>query len=181
MRNTRALRRRERARTAAPSEGKAGGKQQGPRNDGLAETGKPPAPVGLKPVRPHQSIQAPPLARLDEKQRRRLSKSRDAIEARLDLHGFRQRDAYNALRAFVFDAVARGDRHVLIITGKGVRAETSRDFFSEERGVLRRLVPQWLSEPEMRAFVAGYTVSHIRHGGEGALYVKLRRGCVSTK
>lgn len=171
MRNTRALRRRERAQAAGPSaKAEHGQPLLSPRQDAKA-----PVPAAQKPVPPQAAVQSAPIARLDEKQRRRLSKSRDAIDARLDLHGFRQRDAYTALRAFIFSAAARGDRHVLVITGKGVRTETSRDFFVEERGVLRRLVPQWLGEPEMRAFVSGYTASHIRHGGEGALYVKLRR------
>ena len=64
---------------------------------------------------------------------------------------------------------------MLVITGKGVSAERQRDHFMEERGVLRRLVPQWLCEPELRNFVVSYTASHVRHGGDGALYVKLRR------
>jgi DNA-nicking Smr family endonuclease len=36
-------------------------------------------------------------------------------------------------------------------------------------------VPQWLAEPEFRTIVLSYTAASIRHGGEGALYVRLRR------
>ena len=45
-----------------------------------------------------------------------------------------------------------------------------------QRGVLRRSVPQWLSEPELRAVVLSFTTASLRHGGEGALYVQLRKG-----
>jgi DNA-nicking Smr family endonuclease len=44
-----------------------------------------------------------------------------------------------------------------------------------ERGVLRRQVPQWLSQPEFRALVVGFEEAHIGHGGEGALYLRIRR------
>jgi DNA-nicking Smr family endonuclease len=71
----------------------------------------------------------------------------------------------------------RGDRNVLVITGKGTRAEMERmrDFTVEERGVLRRLVPLWLGEPELRGMVISYTTAGPRHGGDGALYVRLRK------
>jgi len=66
---------------------------------------------------------------------------------------------------------------VLVITGKGGRQFDDPDGrrFSEERGVLRRLVPEWLREPALRQMVVSFTESHERHGGEGALYIKLRR------
>ena len=59
---------------------------------------------------------------------------------------------------------------MLVITGKGARVEGER-----ERGVLRRHVPQWLGLPEFRAYVVGFEDAHVAHGGEGALYVRLRR------
>jgi DNA-nicking Smr family endonuclease len=117
----------------------------------------------------------PPLASFEEKDRRRISRNPELIDARLDLHGMRQREAHSALRSFLLNAASRGHKHVLVITGKGVSVERQRDHFMEERGVLRRLVPQWLGEPEMRNLVVSYTASHVRHGGDGALYVKLRR------
>ncbi len=120
---------------------------------------------------------ASPLAAFDERQRRKLAREPHLIDARLDLHGMRKREAHSALRGFLLHSASRRHRHVLIITGKGTRAEIerSRDHFAEERGVLRRLVPQWLSEPEMRGAVLSYTTASVRHGGEGALYVRLRK------
>jgi DNA-nicking Smr family endonuclease len=41
--------------------------------------------------------------------------------------------------------------------------------------VLKRQVPQWLSLPEFRTLVIGFEEAHIAHGGEGALYVRVRR------
>lgn len=64
--------------------------------------------------------------------------------------------------------MARNARLVLVITGKGARGEG-------ERGVLKRQVPHWLALPEFRTLVVGFENAHITHGGEGALYVRLRR------
>ena len=47
--------------------------------------------------------------------------------------------------------------------------------FGSERGVLRRQVPQWLQLPEFRVFVVGMEDAHVAHGGEGALYIRIRR------
>jgi DNA-nicking Smr family endonuclease len=65
-------------------------------------------------------------------------------------------------------ARARDARLVLVITGKGGRS-------AGERGVLKRYVPQWLNLPEFRTLVIGFEEAHIAHGGEGALYVRVRR------
>jgi DNA-nicking Smr family endonuclease len=62
---------------------------------------------------------------------------------------------------------------VLVVTGKG-SGGSARDSMAV-RGVLKRQVPIWLSLPEFRAFIVGFEDAHIGHGGEGALYVRLRR------
>jgi DNA-nicking Smr family endonuclease len=121
---------------------------------------KPPAPA--KPV-------VPPLAPLGRRERAQLSRGRKEIDARLDLHGMTQARAHRALSGFLHRAHGEGLTFVLVITGKGkVGAES-------ERGVLRRQVPEWLSQPEFRAFVVGFEEAHIGHGGAGALYVRIRR------
>jgi len=108
----------------------------------------------------------PPLAPLDRRLRKRVAKGRDAIDGRLDLHGLTQAEAHAALSRFLNAAVAREARLVLIITGKGSR---------DGGGVLRRQVPLWLALPELRALVIGFEPAHAAHGGDGALYVRLRR------
>jgi DNA-nicking Smr family endonuclease len=141
--------------------------------------GSSPRPVAGEPVgklRP-----APELAPFDRKAARRLGRGTAPIEARLDLHGMRQSEAHSALRGFLIGCQSRGLRWVLVITGKGVatRLEAGDEpglvpGHGREIGVLRRSVPRWLAEPEMRAIVVSYETASLRHGGEGALYVHLR-------
>jgi DNA-nicking Smr family endonuclease len=107
-----------------------------------------------------------PPAALDAALHRKLTRGRDAIAARIDLHGMTQDAARAALVAFVSRAIDNGWRAVLVITGKGVSGD----------GVLKRRVPDWLAEPPLRDRVAGVSEAHRRHGGEGALYVALKRG-----
>ncbi len=110
----------------------------------------------------------PALAPLGRRLRARVARGKEAIDARIDLHGLTQAQAHSALLHFLRSASARDKKLVLVITGKGERGEG-------ERGVLKRQVPQWLGLPEFRAFVIGFEDAHIAHGGEGALYVRIRR------
>lgn len=114
----------------------------------------------------------PPLAPIGRRTRQRLARGTQSIEARIDLHGFTQGEAHDALIRFLRDAQASGMKFVLVITGKG---QTRLDS-SGNQGILRREVPRWLKREEFRAYVVGYEPAHIGHGGEGALYVRLRRG-----
>jgi len=124
-----------------------------------------------KPAPPSQPV-PPPLEALGRRMKQRVVRGRDAIDGRLDLHGMTQSEAHPALLRFLRNASAREAKLVLVITGKGFRAEQGGD---RERGVLRRQVPQWLRLPEFRAFVIGFEEAHSAHGGEGALYVRVRR------
>ena len=111
---------------------------------------------------------------LDQRTRTKLSRGGLEVDARLDLHGLTQRAAHLRLGRFLADAQANGARLVLIITGRGRPAEAG-DSHGEARGVLRRAVPDWLQSPEFRPFVAGLDEAGRRHGGAGALYVRIRR------
>ena len=110
----------------------------------------------------------PPPAPLGRRMRTRVARGKETIDGRLDLHGLTQSEAHVALLRFLRTASVRDARLVLVITGKGGRGEG-------ERGVLKRQVPQWLSLPEFRPLVIGFEDAHIGHGGEGALYVRVRR------
>ncbi len=115
------------------------------------------------------------MADFDEKVARRLRRGQEAIDARLDLHGMRQDEAHHALRGFLNGAVGRGYRNVLVITGKGrTAAGEGGPYQTAERGVLKRMVPVWLAAPDLRNVVLSFTAAHDRHGGDGALYVRLR-------
>lgn len=102
---------------------------------------------------------------IEPRRKHRITKERDPIGARIDLHGMDQDRARAALEAFVLRAWDEGARAVLVITGKGTRGD----------GVLRRRAPEWLGGTALRGVVAGISEAHRRHGGEGALYVALKR------
>jgi DNA-nicking Smr family endonuclease len=126
--------------------------------------GKPPAPAPL-----------PPLAPLERRLRTKLKRGREPIEGVIDLHGMRQDEAHGALIGFLERSSARGARLVLIVTGKGGQGSEDAQGAFHERGVLRRNVPHWLRMAELRRLVLGFEEADARHGGSGALYVRLRR------
>jgi DNA-nicking Smr family endonuclease len=128
---------------------------------------KPRGPAASAPVLP--TPPRPQPAPLGRKARRRLARGTDPIDGRLDLHGMTQAQAHDALLGFLRRSSGRGARVVLVITGKGGGAG------SEGRGVLKRQVPMWLRLAEFREFVVGFEAAGIGHGGEGAMYVRLRR------
>lgn len=125
------------------------------------------------PAPPKPPPGPPPLAPLEPKLRRRLSRGADAVDARLDLHGLTQAAAHGRLIAFLRGAQGAGHGLVLVITGKGQGMTVLAG--EGGRGVLRRLVPQWLAAPELRSVVVGFETAGRGHGGEGALYVRVRR------
>jgi len=104
-------------------------------------------------------------AGIDRSTRRRLSQGQLAIEGRLDLHGMTAAQAERHLSGFINNAIAAEKRCVLVITGKG----------ANNRGVLKRLVPMWLTSPPLAAKVLALSQATPSDGGDGALYVMLRR------
>jgi len=127
-----------------------------------------PATIAAAPAKPATS-QIPTFVPLGRRIKQRLARGTDAIDARLDLHGRTQAQAHHALLGFLRSAQAQGAKNVLVITGKGARATDG------ERGVLKRQVPLWLRLPEFRAYVVGFEDAHVGHGGQGALYVRVRK------
>src|ERR1700728_3270716 len=135
----------------------------------------PPRPIARPDV---PSVKkAPPLAPLDRRFKQRVARGREPIDDRIDLHGMTQSQAHAALLRFLRRAQAAGARTVLVVTGKGSGQASDRGAHdaASERGVLRRQVPLWLALPEFRPLVVGFDAAHVGHGGQGALYVRLRR------
>lgn len=137
----------------------------------------PPKPAAIAKPKSHPPV---PLADFDRRKARQIASGRIEVDARIDLHGLYQRDARGSLRAFLFAAHAKGHKTVLVITGKGGGAEEPADGLGalmgeRQRGVIKRNVPHWLEEPDLRAMVLSYTQAGPRHGGSGALYVRLRK------
>jgi DNA-nicking Smr family endonuclease len=124
---------------------------------------RPYAPEAHK-TPPRPAPVTPPLD-IEPGRKRRLTRERDPIDLTLDLHGLDQDRARAVLVSFLKRAQDEGVRAVLVITGKGWLGD----------GVLRRRTPEWLAEPGLRPVVAGVSEAHRRHGGEGALYVALKR------
>jgi DNA-nicking Smr family endonuclease len=107
------------------------------------------------------------LPAIDRRTAERLRRGQIAIEATIDLHGLTQDEAFAAINSFLAESLQAGRRCVLVITGKG----TARD----GGGVLRSAVPRWLTEGIHHEHLIGIAVAFPQHGGEGALYVLLRR------
>jgi len=134
---------------------------------------KPTAKPAVKSARPAKPAALPltPIVPLARRERQKIARGGTPIDARIDLHGMTQGEAHVALAHFLRRAQRDGARFVLVITGKG----GGRNDRAEDRGVLRRQVPLWLGLPEFRGLVVGFEAAHMAHGGEGALYVQLRR------
>ena len=131
-----------------------------------------PAPVAAARTLAPRPLPPPPgLAPIDRRLKQKLARGREAIDRSIDLHGLTQAEAHAALVRFLRIARAEGARLVLVITGKGAR----NDDFTTDRGVLRRQVPLWLRSAELRDTVIGFDWAHAAHGGEGALYVRIRK------
>jgi DNA-nicking Smr family endonuclease len=138
-----------------------------------------PAPSQTRshPVTPRETPRpSPPLAPLGRRLKQRVARGREPIEARLDLHGMTQQEAHAALLHFLHRAQASGAKTALVVTGKGLRRSSGGAEYDARPGVLKRQVPLWLALPEFRPLVVGFDDAHVGHGGEGALYVRLRRG-----
>jgi len=129
-----------------------------------APKASPPTPP--PPVRPHELSHGMSVG-IDKRQADRFRRGRTPIEGRIDLHGRTQAEAHDVLHDFLSRAHAAGKRMVLVITGKGITAAKS--------GVLKENVPRWMNEPTLRRHVLAFDYAEPQHGGEGALYVLLKR------
>jgi DNA-nicking Smr family endonuclease len=142
-----------------------------PRSPGpLTRPARAPVAPSATPAAPLRKA-APQVEAIERRQKQQLARGRVEIDARLDLHGKTQAQAHAELMRFLRQAQSQGAKFVLVITGKGALA---RDHGGEP-GVLRRQVPLWLRQPELRSCVSAFEQAHVVHGGEGALYVRLRR------
>ena len=163
---TKPLKRKRAHKTMELDEGSIAGAPHAPK------TMPVPKAISIEPAKKATTKPAAPpaLAPIGRRDKARLSRGRQEIDGRIDLHGMTQARAHRALLSFLQRAHADGAVFVLVITGKGRIGGEER-----ETGVLRRQVPNWLELPEFRTIVVGYEQAHIAHGGAGALYVRVRR------
>jgi DNA-nicking Smr family endonuclease len=150
-----------------------------PRETLPAATATAATPVGVLSPSPQEKAvpprRIPPVNEIDHKTRTKLRRGRLDVDAKLDLHGMRQHEAQRALIDFLYRCQANGGKVAIVVTGKGLTSEAG--------GVLRRMVPMWLQAPQLRDVVSGYGEAARNHGGEGALYVRIRRrpGCLASR
>jgi DNA-nicking Smr family endonuclease len=133
-------------------------------------------PIGAAALKPAPARTKPAVAGetgLDGRTAERLRKGTLDPDARIDLHGLTESEAHNTLLLFLRGAQARGCKLALVVTGKGARFDMQ--LHTSPRGVLKASVPRWLQEREFAGLVAGTRAAHRKHGGEGALYIYLRK------
>jgi DNA-nicking Smr family endonuclease len=157
------------ARGVTPLHRSAGGALNAAPDRAARET--PPSAQNVPKERAHAK-QPPALTQFDRRLRQRVTRGHAAIDVRIDLHGMTQKQAHAALLHFLTRAQAQDAKLALVVTGKGIGSIAGS---GSERGVLRRQVPLWLSLPEFRRFIVSFQEAHANHGGEGALYLRLRR------
>ena len=127
-----------------------------------------------------------PSPRVDRKTRKRLGKGKQEVDRSIDLHGLTQDQAFRHLQSVIEGAVKRGDKTLLVVTGKGGArfsqtgfdtpiANRTRADFDQFGGVLKRMLPIWLEGAELKPFIEAYGEAAKEHGGEGAQYIILRR------
>ena len=116
-----------------------------------------------------------PVKAVEPSIHKKLSRGRIEIDGTIDLHGMTQNEARGALHRYLQARWSRGDRTVLVITGKGLKTDNDYVAAMSERGILRTMLPIWLSEPSLAPLVSGWSTAARGHGGEGAWYVRLRR------
>lgn len=130
--------------------------------------------TGLSGKKKTSNQPVPLQHQIDRKERKRIIQGRKSIDARLDLHGMTQKEAHIALFGFLRSCHRQDHRHVLIITGKGSRGLPDPYDQGDGKGILRRVVPKWLSEADIRDIIVGFEEAHPSLGGAGALHIRLR-------
>ena len=141
----------------------------------LPQAKREPFIIKMPPYRPGTVPPPRPQHGIEPNLKQKLQRGHIEIDGTIDLHGMRQVEAHEALKRFVSARWARGDRTLLVITGKGLKKTGPDAAVIIERGVLRAMLPVWLGEPPLVGMVAGWDAAAQGHGGQGAFYVRLRR------
>jgi len=133
----------------------------------------------VAPARKPAALRAPaPSARpvpgttLDGSWDKQLSRGLVSPDRSIDLHGHNLATAYALLDSALERSVREGDRVVLLVTGKPPVPTSERP---HARGAIRAAVGDWLAGSRHAGSIAAVRGAHPRHGGNGALYIVLRR------
>lgn len=129
----------------------------------------------LAPASPDASSLSSNDHQTDKRTAQRLKRGQIPIDARLDLHGMSQSEAYSNLHSFILSCVHQKHKCVLIITGKGRPRHGNTPLHEQKQGILKTRTPQWLNEKQLKEHILRIEPAQPRDGGTGALYVLLRR------
>lgn len=132
----------------------------------------PPAPASRKKVqkketpepRPQETANKPGIS-FDRRTERKFRKGDVEIDGKLDLHGMTQIQAHSSLARFIERHAGGGSRMLLVITGKG----------KSGKSVLRSNLPRWCTEAPLSKLILALRPAAIKHGGDGAFYLTLRK------
>lgn len=138
--------------------------------DAKFPTGKRHAPVGQPAFSP-----PPPIGKegLDSHWDRRVKGGRIEPDLTLDLHGHTLDSAYDRVMTALDQARSMGARVVLVVAGRERPVDPADR--SQARGAIRAKLLDWLAASRHAGAITAVRRAHIRHGGEGALYLFLRR------
>ncbi len=146
---------------------------------------RPSSPLIIEEIKPSLNLKGvynansfTPLAigdtsNLDRRTAEKFVRGQFKIEARLDLHGLSEKEAFSAVVDFILQSYVRGLRCILIITGKGIKKEN--DTWYEPKGIIKDALPSWLNNAEIRPFILSMVNALPADGGDGAMYVLLKR------
>ena len=124
------------------------------------------------PASPPRAAPAPEPG-LDSHWDRRVKGGRIVPDLTLDLHGHTLDTAYDQIMAGIDQARMMDARVVLVIAGRE-RPVDPADRMAK-RGAIRAKLLDWLAASRHGDAIAAVRRAHIRHGGEGALYLMLKR------
>ena len=110
---------------------------------------------------------------IDKKTATRFLKEQFKIDAKLDLHGYREKEAFEIVQDFLTSCYIKGMRCLLIITGKGIKKD--KDPWYETKGIIKEALPRWLNHPDIRPMVLSVAQAKQEDGGSGAFYILLKR------
>ena len=108
---------------------------------------------------------------------RDLKRGKIKIDRRLDLHGYSLLDAYEVFKKEIKKTYNNNKRCILIITGKGAHIKKNNDNLKPKlfHGKIKNSIISWINEEELQKYIYTYQDAGFEHGGDGAIFVYLRK------
>ncbi len=106
-----------------------------------------------------------------------LKKGKIKIDRRLDLHGYSLIDAYDLFKKEIKKTYEKNKRCILVITGKGSHLNKTKEDFNPKLfyGKIKKSIISWAEEDSLKKYILTYQTAGIAHGGEGAIFIYLRK------